>query len=82
MAVFAFPFALANIGWKIYMINAAWNVFVPVFIWLYWVETKGRTLEEIDEQLDGIKHSDAPNLEAVLQGKVDLGYSLDDTKME
>ncbi|KAJ7579697.1 MFS sugar transporter-like protein [Mycena floridula] len=66
MAVFAFPFALAAIEWKTYMINGAWDALVPFFIWYYWVETKGRSLEEIDEQLDGVKHSDVPNLEAVI----------------
>ncbi|KAF7972360.1 hypothetical protein HWV62_18146 [Athelia sp. TMB] len=63
MGVFAFPFAIADIGWKTYMINGAWDALELVVIAWYWVETKGRTLEEIDTQLDGIKHSDAPDLE-------------------
>jgi hypothetical protein len=64
-----FPISLTNIGWKIYMINASWDVLVVFFIWWYWVETKGRTLEEIDRELDGEKHSDAPDLEDVLSGQ-------------
>ncbi|KAK3312743.1 MFS sugar transporter-like protein [Apodospora peruviana] len=63
--VFAFPFALEGIGWKTYMINGAWDVAVFFFIWWYWVEIKGMTLEEIDEVMDGVKHSDVPDVEVV-----------------
>ncbi|KZP13863.1 sugar transporter [Athelia psychrophila] len=63
MGVFAFPFAIADIGWKTYMINGTWDALELVVIAWYWVETKGRTLEEIDAQLDGVKRSDAPDLE-------------------
>jgi hypothetical protein len=71
MAVFAFPFALQNIGWKTYMINAAWDALEVPFVWWYWVETAGKTLEEIDELLDGVKHSNAPDLEKVIRGEVE-----------
>ncbi|KAB5531441.1 MFS sugar transporter-like protein [Coniochaeta sp. 2T2.1] len=64
-AVFAFPFALEGIGWKTYMINGTWDVFVFFFIWWYWVEIKGMTLEEIDEVMDGVKHSDVPDIAVV-----------------
>lgn len=63
--VFAFPFALEGIKWKTYMINGTWDVFVFAFIWWYWVEIKGMTLEQIDEVMDGVKHSDVPDLEVV-----------------
>jgi Sugar (and other) transporter len=46
--VFAFPYALDAIGWKVYMMNASWNVLLLLFIYFQWVETKGKTLEEID----------------------------------
>ena len=52
MVTFAFPFALDRIGWKTYMINGAWDVLELLFVLTYWIETKGRTLEEIDESLD------------------------------
>lgn len=51
------------------MINGSWDAFALVFILYYWVETKGKTLEEVDELLDGVKHSDAPDLEDVYKGK-------------
>lgn len=66
--VFSFPFAMANLGWKTYMMNGSWDVLEVVFIWFYWVETKGKSLEEIDEVLEGRKHSEVPDLEQVARG--------------
>ncbi|KAL4939782.1 hypothetical protein BDV06DRAFT_224676, partial [Aspergillus oleicola] len=54
--VFALPFALESMGWKTYIMNAGWNVALIAFIWFFWVETRGKTLEEIDavfETMDG-----------------------------
>ncbi|KAF8853833.1 MFS sugar transporter-like protein [Acephala macrosclerotiorum] len=72
LVTFAFPYALEAIGWKTYMINGAWDVLEVLFVLYFWVETKGKTLEEIDELFDGEKHSDAPDLEAIMNGKADL----------
>ncbi|KAH6698361.1 MFS sugar transporter-like protein [Leptodontidium sp. MPI-SDFR-AT-0119] len=69
LVTFAFPYALEAIGWKTYMINGAWDVLELAFVLFFWVETKGKTLEEIDELFDGQKHSDAPDLEAIMKGK-------------
>ncbi len=41
-------------------------------MWFYWVETSGKTLEEIDADLDGGKHSGAPGLADVKRGKFDV----------
>ncbi|CAK7233153.1 hypothetical protein SBRCBS47491_008512 [Sporothrix bragantina] len=60
-----FPYMFEAIGWKTYIVNASWNILFFVWVFLYWVETKGKTLEEIDELFDGIKHSDTPNLSAL-----------------
>ncbi|KAF5632418.1 uncharacterized protein FTJAE_7528 [Fusarium tjaetaba] len=46
--VLIMPTAFRNIGWKLYIINASWDVLVVVFILYFWVETKGKTLEEIN----------------------------------
>ncbi|KAF4964430.1 hypothetical protein FSARC_7616 [Fusarium sarcochroum] len=47
------PLAIENIGWKYYALNGGWNLgILAVVIWLF-VETKGRTLEEIDEIFEG-----------------------------
>jgi MFS family permease len=66
MVTFAFPFALAAIGWKTYMINGAWDVLEFIVVIIAWVETRNRTLEEIDGTLDGEIHSDAPKLSTIL----------------
>ncbi|OCT50867.1 high-affinity glucose transporter [Cladophialophora carrionii] len=66
MVTFSFPFALEAIGWKTYMINGAWDVVELVVVLVFWVETRGRTLEEIDENLDGEVHSAAPTLQAIM----------------
>ncbi|KAK7885151.1 hypothetical protein LTR67_010642 [Exophiala xenobiotica] len=66
MVTFSFPFALEAIGWKTYMINGAWDVLELVVVLTTWVETRGRTLEEIDENLDGVVHSDVPKLETLM----------------
>ena len=65
--VWVFPFALDAIGWKTYMINGGWDVLELAFVIWYWIETKDRTLEEIDEMLDGEYHSNVPILEAVIK---------------
>ncbi|CCM04896.1 uncharacterized protein FIBRA_07092 [Fibroporia radiculosa] len=51
--VFTMPIAITKLSWKIYIINGAWDVlaFFAVIIW--WVETKGKKLEEIDELIEG-----------------------------
>lgn len=71
--VFVMPIALANIGWKFYMINGAWDVLMVLAVAYWWVETKGKTLEEIDEIFDGEKHSatlDMKEIEAGEKGHV------------
>ncbi|KAJ4470825.1 sugar transporter [Lentinula aciculospora] len=68
LIVFTMPVALAKIGWKTYMINGAWDIVMLVVILYYWIETKGKTLEEIDEVIEGKKHSDVPDLEKIIRG--------------
>ncbi|TAQ90664.1 hypothetical protein B7494_g967 [Chlorociboria aeruginascens] len=68
--VFIMPIGLANIGWKMYMVNASWDIVILGLIKaIYWVETKGRTLEEIDALFEGEKHSSVPDVEQVRTGK-------------
>lgn len=67
--VFCMPIALANIGWKIYMANGSWNILMVIAIAWYWVETKGKSLEEIDECFEGVKHSDAPAVEDAIRNE-------------
>lgn len=65
LVTIAFPYMFNAIGWKTYMINASWNVLFLAYVFFCWVETKGRTLEEIDVLFDGVKHSEVPDLNKV-----------------
>ncbi|OBT83709.1 hypothetical protein VE02_08277 [Pseudogymnoascus sp. 03VT05] len=49
---FAAPIALKNIGYWFYVFFVFWDLFEAAFIYLFFVETKGRTLEEMDEIFD------------------------------
>ncbi|KAI2469087.1 putative hexose carrier protein [Annulohypoxylon bovei var. microspora] len=66
------PIGLANIGWKMYIINGSWDVIVLILIVVFWIETKGRTLEEIDAIFDGEKHSSVPDVEMVRTGQATI----------
>ncbi|KAI9708055.1 MAG: hypothetical protein M1820_004259 [Bogoriella megaspora] len=74
--VFCMPISLENTGWKTYMINGAWDVVIVGILAYCWVETKGKTLEEIDRVLEGTKHSDVPDLEMIYKGKEDISASV------
>lgn len=52
-ATFVMPIALEAIGWKLYMINGAWDALQAIYVAICWIETKGLTLEEIDRLIDG-----------------------------
>ena len=39
------PIGLGNAGWKFYFLYIAWDTFQAAFIYLFYVETKDRTLE-------------------------------------
>ena len=67
------PIAIASLGWKTYMMNGAWDVLMFFIILFWWVETKGKTLEGIDEAIDGVRHTTVPRLDKVLEGKEDPG---------
>ncbi|KAJ3041006.1 hypothetical protein HDV00_010080 [Rhizophlyctis rosea] len=46
---FAVPLGIKAIGWKFYIIYIIWNLLETVFLYFFMVETKGLTLEELDE---------------------------------
>jgi len=46
---FGLPVALEKIGWKVYLIFLFWDSFEFVMIYFFAVETKGLTLEELDD---------------------------------
>ncbi|KAJ7601775.1 general substrate transporter [Mycena polygramma] len=50
---FVNPWAIAAIGWYYYLVYVGWLAVELFFIWMYVVETKGRTLEETAMLFDG-----------------------------
>ncbi|KAI5467519.1 general substrate transporter [Mariannaea sp. PMI_226] len=46
---FAWPVSMANIGWKTYIVFTIWDAIQVVIVYFVIPETKGRTLEELDE---------------------------------
>lgn len=40
-----------------------------VAIAVFWIETKGKTLEEVDEAIEGVRHSDATGAEDLIINK-------------
>lgn len=47
---FVLPIAMNNIGWKYYIVNAAYDiVFLPI-IYFIWIETKGIDIEYVDQK--------------------------------
>ena len=53
MASFAMGYAMENLGWKFYIINASYNILFFAAVFFLWPETKGMTLEEIAIKFDG-----------------------------
>ncbi|KAJ7175841.1 general substrate transporter [Mycena filopes] len=45
----ATPIALGSIGWRLYLVFIGWDIVACVLIWIFAVETSGRTLEELNE---------------------------------
>ncbi|KAF5700530.1 hexose transporter [Fusarium mundagurra] len=52
-----FPIALEAISWRLYFIIGAWDVLETIFVTVFWVETKGLSLEEIDELFEGVVYN-------------------------
>lgn len=47
LGTFIMPIAMDNIGWKFYIVNASYDVFILAVMYFYWVETNGYSLEQI-----------------------------------
>ncbi|KAK7460216.1 hypothetical protein Landi51_00464 [Colletotrichum acutatum] len=72
------PLAIERISWRYYAINGGWNLGILfVVTWLF-VETKGRTLEEMDEIFDGVVYSNNVIIDGQ-NSKSDLGKDVGDS---
>lgn len=45
---YATPIALKRIGWRLYIVYIVWNIVMAIWIYIFFVETRGHTLEEMD----------------------------------
>ncbi|KAL4863214.1 general substrate transporter [Aspergillus spectabilis] len=52
LASFAMAYAMADLGWKFYFINAAWNFVFLIIVYFTFVETKGLKLEDINARFE------------------------------
>ncbi|KZO92358.1 general substrate transporter [Calocera viscosa TUFC12733] len=69
VSVFAAPTAMNNIQYWFYAFFAFWDVFEWAFVYFFFVETKGRTLEELEE----IFNSPNPAKASVRFVKIEVG---------
>ncbi|CAO3664258.1 unnamed protein product [Umbelopsis ramanniana] len=56
---FATPVAMTNIGWRFYIVYIVWDAFELFVVSKYFVETKGRTLEDLDHIFNKTSPHDA-----------------------
>jgi hypothetical protein len=56
--LYAIPYAMAWSSWVFYLITAATRFLEVIVVFLYWPQTRGLTLEEIDLVFDSEKHFD------------------------
>ncbi|GAB1727998.1 hypothetical protein NU195Hw_Modified_73t1 [Hortaea werneckii] len=67
------PIALDNIGYITYFVNGAWDILVIIIIIaVFWVETEGKTLEELDVIFEGERLSAAPELGMGCRGETNV----------
>ena len=55
LMAYTIPMGIEHMSWKFYIINACWNIVILVVIWKVFVETKGKTMEEINIEFEGIQ---------------------------
>ncbi|KAA1472818.1 general substrate transporter [Dentipellis sp. KUC8613] len=52
------PIALNALGWKYYLVYVCWLAFEAVFVFIFVIETKNRTLEETAALFDGAEQAE------------------------
>ena len=67
---FAAPIALNNIGYWFYVFFVFWDCFEFIFIYLFFVETRGRTLEELDEVFEERNPRKASTAKVVVRKRI------------
>ncbi|EPS44242.1 hypothetical protein H072_1757 [Dactylellina haptotyla CBS 200.50] len=67
-ASFSLSFAMSDLGWKFYLMNASWNLVFAVLVYFFFIETKGLQLEEI-----AVKFGDDLGLDSTGGSSTDIG---------
>jgi hypothetical protein len=78
LVIFALPYGFDAIGWKMYMVNGCFDVFLWIMIAIYWVETKGCSLEQIDSLFEGRSRVRADEANPVALEKSSTGIIVDE----
>ena len=52
---YTIPLGIERITWKFYIIHAFWNFGIMAVIWVYFVETKSKTMEQINCEFEGTR---------------------------
>jgi hypothetical protein len=66
---YVIPYATDWSGWAFYLISAFWCFIEVAVMYLYFPETKGMTLEEVDVIFDGVRHV---NLEVTIGEVIEI----------
>ncbi|GAM37369.1 hypothetical protein TCE0_023r07237 [Talaromyces pinophilus] len=81
MASFAMSYAMANLGWKFYIINASYDFLFLAAAYFLFVETNALTLEEITAKFEGTVTLEAHGSEPQdLNGSLSNSEEIKDTK--
>ncbi|OQV04538.1 hypothetical protein CLAIMM_09401 [Cladophialophora immunda] len=70
---FAAPVALKNIKYWFYVFFVFWDCFEFLFIYFFFVETKGRTLEELDEVFEAKNPRKASTMKVMVRRREIVG---------
>lgn len=76
---FAAPIALRDIRYWFYVFFVFWDLFEFAFIYFFFVETKGRTLEELDEIFEAPNPRKASTAKTTVRRRVVAGEGRDAT---
>jgi sugar porter (SP) family MFS transporter len=71
---YANPIALGKLHWKYYIVYCCWLVFELAFVYIFIIETKGRSLEETAALFDGEQAEAAVVAHAVHGGEIREEY--------
>jgi hypothetical protein len=76
--LFVTPIALGKIGYKLYFMYIGWDAFQTIYIYFMFVETKNRTLEEVNSIFQSIFPSESyTNVQAnIPETQVSRGHGL------